>query len=131
MFTLTYYLAIGENQNLEFLFPSFSSYVIFSSIIGIPLLSLVGYLHLKKSKAYSSDQDITAESYPYNFKLPPGIHKECLAPMYLELLRLGVKSLEEENVNDEELTRLIELERKLKIIAEGNSLPRPKKYDEI
>ena len=131
MFILTYYLAIGENQNLEFLFPNFSSYVIFSLIIGLPTLSLVGYVHLKKSKAYSSDQDVVVESYPYNYKLPPGIYKECLAPMYLELLRLGVKSLEEKDVNDEELQRLVDLEKKLKIIAEGDSLPRPKKFDEI
>lgn len=131
MLTLTYYLAISENQNLEIIFPSFLSYLIISSLIGVPLLLLVGYVHLRKSLAYSTEQEVVAEAYPYNFKLPPGIYKECYAPVFLELLKLGRKSLLEQKISVEELKKLEDLEKKLQIIVSGGSLPRPKKFDEI
>jgi hypothetical protein len=79
---------------------------------------------MKRSSAYSSEQDITVESNPYSYRLNPGIQRECIAPLYLELLRLGRKSLSDERVTEEELKRIQELESKLTIVARGGSLPR-------
>ena len=131
MFTLTYYLAIADNPALDVIFPSFTSYVIISSIIGIPLLSIVGYAHMKRSPAYASEQDVSAEAQPYNYKLPPGIWKEVMAPFYLEMLVMGRKSLSNEKISNEELNQLITLEKRLELLTEGGSLPKPKKFDEI
>lgn len=130
MFTITYYLLIDNLESFDILFPSFSSYVIISSIIGIPLLTIVGFVHMKKSHAFKSESNIIHESLPYNYKLMPGIHEECLAPLYLELLRLGRKSLNDEKINHEEIEKIESLESKLDYLAKGNSLTIPKKFDE-
>ena len=130
MFTITYYLLIDNSTSFDILFPSFSSYVIISSFIGIPLLTIVGFVHMKKSHAFKSESNIIHESLPYNYKLMPGIHKECLAPLYLELLRLGRKSLNDEKISDDEIKKIELLESKLEFLAKGNSLTIPKKFDE-
>ncbi|MGH9992098.1 MAG: hypothetical protein ACREAZ_05565 [Nitrososphaera sp.] len=126
MYTLTYYLAIANNPALDSIFPNFYIYAIAFTVVGFPLLVVAGYLHMKKSHAYSAEMDITVESNPYSYRLNPGIQTECVAPLYLELLRLGRKSLSDEKVTDEELKRIQELESKLSIIAKGESLPMPR-----
>lgn len=131
MFTITYYLILDNISSLDVIFPSFSSYVIISSIIGIPSLAILGFVHIKKSHAYKSEADITTESHPYFYKLLPGIHSECLAPLYLELLRLGRKSLSNEKLIDNEINKLHELETKLELISKGGSLTIPKKFDNL
>lgn len=127
MFTITYYLAI-ENSSINSIFPSFSSYVIISSVIGIPLLIALGFIHMRKSAAFRSESEITSESNPYNYKLLPGIHKEVLAPLLLELLKLLRKS-DASELSDEETKRLNELDEKLDFLARGGMLDIPKKFD--
>ena len=131
MFTITYYLLIENIPSLDIIFNSFSSYVIVSSAIGIPLLTILGFVHMKKSHAYKSESDIVHESLSYNYKLMPGIHRECLAPLYLELLRLGRKSLSNEKIDDDEIKKLEDLESKLDLLSKGGSLPIPKKFDDV
>ena len=130
MFTITYYLLIDNIDSFDIIFPSFSSYIIITSIIGIPLLTIVGLAHMKKSHAFKSELNIVNESLLYNYKLTPGIHKECLAPLYLELLRLGRKSLFNEKIDEQEIKKIEEIESKLDFLAKGNSLTIPKKFDE-
>lgn len=123
MYTLTYYLAVADNPALHSIFPNFYVYAIVFTIIGFPLLAIVGYAHMRRSKAYSSEMDVVVESNPYSYRLSPGIQRECMAPLYLELLRLGRKSLSGERITEEELKQLQELEFKLDLIAKGGSLP--------
>ena len=131
MLTLTYYLAISNSPTLNSIFPSFTSYVIISIIIGIPIFSFVGFLHMKKSPAFTSEQEVSAEANPYNYKLPPGLWKECIVPLFLELLILSKKNLNEEKPDSNDLMRLKELEKKFDLLTKGGSLPKPKKFDEI
>ena len=131
MFIITYYLLLENISDLDIIFPSFSSYIIISSIVVIPLLAVVGYVHINKSHAYKSESEITIESHPYMYKLLPGITSECLAPLYLELLRLGRKSLSNEKLTDNEIKKLHELETKLELISKGGSLTIPKKFDNL
>ena len=131
MFTLTYYLAISDNPALETIFPSFTVYVIISSSIGIPVLGIIGYIHMKKSPAYSSEQDIAMESQPYHYKLPPGIWSEIYAPFFLSLLILERKSITGEKISTEDIDRLNKLEKNLELLKEGQSLPKPKKFFQI
>lgn len=128
MFTLTYYLVITNDPSFKIIFPSFSIYVMVSSIIGVPLLMLVGYAHMKRSHAFTSEQDISVESNPYSYKLAPGITRECMAPLYLELLKLGRKSLSDEKLTDDELNELQQLEKKLDLLAKGESLPKSTEF---
>ena len=41
----TYYLAIKDVPSLKVIFPSFTAYALILSIIGIPMLVIVGYVH--------------------------------------------------------------------------------------
>ena len=131
MLTTTYYLAITQNEVIGKIFPSFSTYVIVSASIGIPLLVCLGYLHMKRSHIYKSQQDILQESNPYNYYLMPGIQKEILAPLFYELLELGRKSLANEGLTEEQSKRLDELSNKLKLLSSGGSLEMPKKFDRV
>ena len=131
MLTTTYYLAINQNETIGKIFPTFSTYVIVSSTIGIPLMVLLGYLHMRRSHIYKSQQDILQESSPYNYYLLPGIQKEVLAPLFHELLELGRKSLSNEGITEEQSKRLEDLVQKLKLLSSGGSLEMPKKFDRV
>lgn len=131
MLTTTYYLAINQNEFIGKVFPTFSIYVIVSSIIGVPLLIFLGYLHMRRSHIYKSQQDILQESWPYNYYLLPGIQKEVMAPLFHELLELGRKSLSNEGITEEKSKRLEDLINKLELLSSGGSLEIPKKFDRV
>jgi hypothetical protein len=131
MLTTTYYLVINQNEVIGKIFPTFSTYVIVSSTIGVPLLIFLGYLHMRRSHIYKSQQDILAESNPYNYYLMPGIQKEVMAPLFHELLELGRKSLSNEGITEEQSKRLEDLIQKLKLLSSGGSLEMPKKFDRV
>jgi hypothetical protein len=86
---------------------------------------------MKRSRAYSSEQDVSAEAQPYNYKLPPGIMKECIVPLYLQILSLNKSLFTNEKISDDEINKLLVLEKKLKLLNSGASLPKPTKFDEI
>ncbi len=131
MLTTTYYLAINQNEIIGKIFPTFSTYVIISSTIGIPLLVFLGYLHMRRSHIYKSQQDILQESSPYNYYLLPGIQKEVMTPLFRELLELGRKSLSNEGITEEQSKRLDDLVQKLELLSSGGSLEMPKKFDRV
>jgi hypothetical protein len=63
--TVTYYLAIERVPTLLSIFPNFLQYVLIISIIGVPLLVIVGYIHYKRTVAFKSEVDVIMESNPY------------------------------------------------------------------
>lgn len=63
--TVTYFLAIDNYPVLKTVFPSFEIYILIITIIGTPLLILVGYIHFKKTKAFRSEMDVLVESNPF------------------------------------------------------------------
>ncbi len=131
MLTTTYYLAIAQNELGNTIFSSFSTYVILSSIVGVPLLILIGFMHMRRSVIYKSQQDILQESWPYNYFLLPGIQKEITAPLLRELLELGRRSLYNEGITEKESKRLSDLVQKLELLLSGGSLDMPKKFDRV
>ena len=56
--TVTYYLAIENYPSLKEVFPSFEVYIIIICTTGIPLLTIVGYTHYKRTKARKAEVDI-------------------------------------------------------------------------
>jgi hypothetical protein len=131
MFTITYYLAIEKNATLDLLFPSFLSYVIISSIVMTPLLVLAGFLHMRRTKAFISEAEITAESAPYNYKLPYGIQKDVYAPLLLHLLIFSRKSFSSEKLSESEMKELNTLNEKLSLLEKGEMLDIPKKFAHV
>lgn len=123
-----YYLAIKNIPALLDVFPKFVPFAVLSTVIGVPLSIGIGWLHLKRSLAYSSEMDIGVESNPYYYKFPPGYTLEVWGPVYLELL-LQVKKLLAANklLNDEERERIENLEKKLRILNEGGYIGQPRR----
>jgi len=125
--TVTYYLAIDKIPDLVVFFPSFTIYVLFMITVGIPLLVLIGYVHFKRSPAFGSEQDVTQESYPYNYKLPPGYWRLALVPALLEIIRLNLKLMNKESLDDKELNSLKDIQKKLEILKDGGYVGKPKR----
>lgn len=78
-----YYLAVKQIPELLSLFPHFISFSILATVVGIPTGVVIGWLHMKRSRAYSSEVDIAVESNPYNYKAPPGRDREISIPWIL------------------------------------------------
>ncbi|MDE1877944.1 MAG: hypothetical protein KGI07_05370 [Thaumarchaeota archaeon] len=131
MLTTTYYLIISQNSEIGKIFPNFSIYVLVSSIIAVPILITLGFIHMRRSAIYTSQQDVLQESWPYNYYLTPGIQKEILAPLLRELLELGRHSISNDGITSEQSRRLDELVTKLELLISGGSLEMPKKFGRV
>lgn len=125
--TVTYYLAIKDIPVLKSVFPSFLDYLAIISVIGVPILIAIGYIHFKKSAAYSAETDIYAESNPYYYKLPPGYNIEVLFPLYRTLVNMLIKVANNEKLTEEELEKINELQKKIDILINGGHVGNPKR----
>ena len=63
--TVTYFLAIENYPELKAVFPSFEMYLLVMIAIGVPLLTIIGYTHYKRSPAYSSEAGVMLSANPY------------------------------------------------------------------
>lgn len=123
-----YYLAIKSIPYLIDLFPKFELFALLSTVVGVPLSVGVGWIHLKRSRLYSSETDIGVESNPYNYKLAPGYTVEVWGPYWkvtLEILRkLGEKS---GVLNESDKALLEDLEKKIEILRAGGYVGKPRR----
>lgn len=124
---VTYYLAIKNIPSLESIFPTFFVYAGIIIIMGIPLLVIIGYIHFKKSAAFSSEQDVNAESNPFLFKLPPGYNVEVIFPVYLALTNYMIKWSKNEKLTNEEINEITELQKKINTLLKGGFVGNPKR----
>ena len=109
--TVTYYLAIEKAPFLKTLFPTFIDYVVFGTIIVVPVLSLVGYLHYKKTQGFLAEADITLEQNPHFKRI---LHNsEVTIPLCIEILELLSKISLNEKLNETEVNRIKNLKEKL------------------
>jgi hypothetical protein len=123
-----YYLAIKNMPTLLDVFPRFVPFAVLATVIGTPLAVLIGWVHLKRSKLFSSEQDIAAEANPYNYKLVPGYWREALAPLMLTQLRILKKLSEAEGLlADSDKNEIEELEKKMMILLNGGHVGSPKR----
>ena len=122
---VTYYLAIEKVPDLKFIFPSFITYIAVWMIVGIPSLIVIGYIHFKKTHAYASEADISAESNPYVYKLFPGHATLVVFPMYLLMTILLVKLSKNEKLTEEEISQIEEIQKNLKILIDGGYIGKP------
>jgi hypothetical protein len=125
---VTYYLAIDKASFLKEIFPSFTHYLIAAIGIGIPVLVLIGYLHFKKSPAYTAEADVGVEAFPYHYKLLPGYNKEVVFPLYLMLTQFIIKIANNEKLTEEELKQLNDIQNKIKLLLEGGQVGSPKTF---
>ena len=128
--TVTYFLAIDEYPVLYDFFPTFFHYVIIISSIGIPILVGVGYVHFKRSLAYSAEADIVTEAHPYNFRILPGWNTEVVFPLYLTLSEMMIKWSKNEKLSDGDVKKLQVLQDKIERLLKGEMVGEPRKKHE-
>ena len=104
--TVTYFLAIERYPELSVIFPSFIQYVLIITIIGVPLLVVVGYVHYKRTLAYRAEVDVGLESNPYQLRnvVNNTINVKLTLKMYEMILKLSQNQKLTEN-EIEELTK--------------------------
>ena len=117
--TVTYYLAIENIPSLKEIFPTFGSYLVIMTAIGIPLLVAIGYSHFKRLPAFSSEIEVSYNSNPYIFKAQPGWQIEVIFPLYRLLANYLVKISKNEKLTEEELDELEEIKKKTDILLQG------------
>jgi hypothetical protein len=123
-----YYLAIKNVPDLLTIFPRFVPFAVLATVIGVPLSVAIGWAHLKRSAAYSSELDIGVEANQYYYKLPPGFWLEVFGPVYLELLVLLKKSLGSNGLlDDNDKSRISAIEQKLQILNRGGMVGSPRR----
>ena len=110
MLTVTYFLAIENYPALKEVFPSFEQYVLIAVVIGVPLLTLVGYAHYKKTPSYRAEADVWMESNPYQARVL--INSEFSLSLNLKMINLITKLSNNEKISRVELDELKELQKK-------------------
>lgn len=124
---VTYYLAIEKIPALVEIFPTFTHYVGWAILVGIPLLTAIGYAHYKKAPAYSSEVDIGIEQNPYVFKLPHGgWNQDVVFPMYKLLTVMLLKLSNNEKLSDDEIAEIKKVLKDIEHLSQGGWINKPK-----
>lgn len=124
---VVWYLAIREVPAVENLFGHFVPFAVLVTLVGVPLSVAMGWLHLKRTPAYTSELDIGVEANPYYYKLPPGYNKEAFAPLYLELLTQVTRLLDAHKLlTNDDKSRIEALDRKMRLLIEGGFVGTPR-----
>ena len=117
--TVTYFLAVDNYPELKIIFPSFETYIGIISLIGIPLLVLIGYLHYKKSAAYRSEADIIFEVNPFVRRML--VNTELLIKLNLQLTENMIASSKNEKNSGDEIKNLKKLKDELQQLIDNRS----------
>ena len=123
--TTSYFLAIKKIPEIISIFPTFEIYIITVISIGIPLVTLVGWLHFKRVGTYSAEAAIQQQAAPYNFMYQPGYNKEVFGPAYLEILKMNKKKLTGEKLSESDHEKIKDLEKKLQHLIDGGHVGDP------
>ena len=99
--TVTYFLAIENYPELKAIFPSFEIYLLTIVAIGVPLLTLIGYTHYKRSPAYSSEAGIMLSANPYTRRAL--INSELNVELNIKISEILVKISNKEDTKKEML----------------------------
>ena len=95
---ITYYLAIERAPFLKEIFPSFGFYVIAAIGIGIPLLTIIGWVHWKKSGARRAEVDVNYEANPYEARTM--VNTEMVLKLSLQLSEMLLKNQNQNNISE-------------------------------
>ena len=102
---ITYYLAIERAPFLKEIFPSFVFYVIAALVIGVPLLTMIGWTHWKKSGARRAEVDVNYEANPYEARTM--VNTEMVLKLSLQLAELVIKLQNKQKVPDSEINDIL------------------------
>ncbi len=127
---VTYYLAIEKIPALKDVFPSFLSYAGTLTVVCIPLLTLIGWIHYRRIGAYGSEAEVQVESNPYMYKAAPGWQKEVMFPTLFKITEFMIKSSRNEKFSEKEIEEINELQKKLDKLIKGKMIGSPRKVSD-
>ena len=117
--TVTYFLAIENYPSLQVVFPSFVYYIVIVSLIGVPLLVVIGYIHFKKSPSFRAESAVSYESNPW--ALRDLVNSEYNLVLSFKILQMITKLTKQENLDQNELDQIQKLEKDLKEFMENRT----------
>ncbi|MBC8250039.1 MAG: hypothetical protein H8E89_00420 [Candidatus Nitrosopelagicus sp.] len=118
--TVTYFLAIDNYPFLQSIFPSFAHYVITLSVIAIPSLIIIGYVHWKRSGARKAEIDINYEVDPYRARTL--VNSELILKINLNLIQLTTKLVSDEKLGPDEIQKIKALQNELETFIDERTL---------
>ena len=127
--TVTYFLAVEQYPVLVDLFPSFGHYILVWIVVGIPLLTFVGYIHYRRSPAYTSEVGLTWTSNPYQARNL--INGELSLKLNLALLKTIVKLSQNEKFESHEIEEIINVQKEIEKYNAERTLWNKKDFDFI
>jgi hypothetical protein len=102
---ITYYLAIEKVPALDSIFPSFGYYFLTAVMIGVPILTLIGWIHWKKSGARRAEVDVNYEANPYEARTM--VNTEMVLKLSLQLAELVIKNQKNQEIPEEKINDII------------------------
>ena len=118
--TVTYFLAIENYPILKEVFPTFMHYIIIIILIGIPLLTLIGYVHFKRTPSFRSESAVNFESNPFARRTL--INSELTLKINQELITLLLKMQKGEKTNEEALEHVQKTQSEINKLVEKRTI---------
>ena len=122
--TVTYFLAIENYPVLKEVFPTFTIYIIIIAGLGIPILTLVGYIHFKRTPSYRAEATIMYEANPFARRM--FVNSELTLQINQKLLDLILRISKNEKISGDDISRIYEIQEKLNKFTEERTLSNKK-----
>ena len=118
--TVTYFLAIDNYPILKEIFPTFIIYIILVGGVGIPLLTIIGYIHFKRTSAYRSESAINYESNPFGRRM--FINSEFILNINQKLITLLLEMQKDGKINNETLEQIQKTQEEISKHVESRTI---------
>ena len=122
--TVTYFLAIENYPVLKEVFPTFIIYIIIIAGLGIPILTLVGYIHFKRTPSYRAEATVMYETNPWARRI--FVNSELTLQINQKLLDLILRISKNEKISGDDISRIYEIQEKLNKFTEERTLSNKK-----
>ena len=109
--TVTYFLAIENYPVLKEVFPTFIIYIIIIAGLGIPILTLVGYIHFKRTPSYRAEATVMYETNPWARRM--FVNSELTLQINQKLIDLILRISKNEKISGDDISRIYEIQEKL------------------
>ena len=122
--TVTYFLAIENYPVLKEVFPTFIIYIIIIAGLGIPILTLVGYIHFKRTPSYRAEATVMYETNPWARRI--FVNSELTLQINQKLLDLILRISKNEKISGDDISRIYEIQEKLNKFTKERTLSNKK-----
>ena len=125
--TVTYFLAIENYPVLKEVFPTFIIYIIIIAGLGIPILTLVGYIHFKRTPSYRAEATVMYETNPFARRM--FVNSELNLQINQKLIDLILLISKNEKMSGDDISRVYEIQEKLNKFTDERTLSNKKDLD--